>query len=333
MKTIDILLKTYDGHVHPLINDLCRSNALERIDHIDMNCGMNYTSHPLFQKMSSYSRLRHSIGTAMIIYHFTHDETMMLAGLVHDIATPVFSHVIDFLNGDYEKQESTEEKTTEILLHDPWIMDVLEQKHIALSAVDDYHIYPIADNETPKLSADRLEYSLSNMVNYGFARIDEAIEYYKDLVISQNEEGTEEIVFQSEDIAALFTRHVLQCSSVYSSDFDRYAMDVLASIVKDAIAQHVITVDDLYHDSEDACIRKLCRDETIRNEWLSFTKLKEVVPCPAGTAGSRIIPAKKRWIDPFVKGKGRISMLNAEIKEQIDLYRNKDYTYAVIEEN
>ena len=110
-------------------------------------------------------------------------------------------------------------------------------------------------------------------------------------------------------------------------------MDVLASIVKDAIAQHVITVDDLYHDSEDACIRKLCRDETIRNEWLSFTKLKEVVPCPAGTAGSRIIPAKKRWIDPFVKGKGRISMLNAEIKEQIDLYRNKDYTYAVIEEN
>ena len=26
----------------------------------------------------------------------------------------------------------------------------------------DYHIYPIADNDTPMLSADRLEYTLSN---------------------------------------------------------------------------------------------------------------------------------------------------------------------------
>ena len=34
-----------------------------------------------------------------------------VAALLHDIATPVFAHVIDFLNNDYEKQESTEAET------------------------------------------------------------------------------------------------------------------------------------------------------------------------------------------------------------------------------
>ena len=35
--------------------------------------------------------------------------------LFHDIATPVFKHCIDFMNGDSENQESTEEKTESIL--------------------------------------------------------------------------------------------------------------------------------------------------------------------------------------------------------------------------
>ena len=34
--------------------------------------------------------------------------------------------------------------------------------NIKIEEVEDYHLYPIADNDTPKLSSDRLEYSLSN---------------------------------------------------------------------------------------------------------------------------------------------------------------------------
>lgn len=332
METIDQFLKIYSEQVPQLINELLASEALRRIEQIDMNCGMNYTAFPLFQKMSPYSRLRHSIGTALIINHFTHDKTMMLAGLFHDIATPVFSHVIDFLNGDYEKQESTEEMTTQILIRDSLIMNILAREHITLQDVDNYYLYPIADNETPKLSADRLEYSLSNMVNYGFATIDEAVMYYRNLVVSVNENGIEEIAFQDESVASAFTHHVLQCSSVYSSDFNRYAMDVLASLVKKAIERHVITAEDLYRDGEEQCIVKLCKDEEIRKDWLSFRSLKQVVRCSAGTIGSRVIPAKKRWIDPLVAGLGRISALNPKLKEEIEAYRNIDFSGAFIKE-
>lgn len=332
MKTIDALLEVYTGKEPDLLQMACKAKALQRIDAIDMNCGMNYTSFPLFQKMSPYSRLRHSIGVAMIIDHFTHDDEMMLAGLFHDIATPVFSHVIDFLNGDYEKQESTEERTTDMIRNDPFLLELLHSHNIPLQAVDDYHRYPIADNDTPRLSADRLEYSLSNMVNYGFAKAEDAVSYYKNLVVTENEECIEEIAFQDAEIAAAFTRHVLQCSHIYSSDYDRYAMDKLASIVKEAIKRHVITVDDLYQDSEEQCIEKLCKDPLINQAWLSFRQLKHVVRCPAGTKRSRVIPAKKRWIDPLVKGKGRVSALFPAIRNEIEQYRSIEYDYALTEE-
>ena len=59
-------------------------------------------------------------------------------------------------------QESTEDLTTEIIKNSNEIMKLLKRDNIEISEVDDYHIYPVADNDTPKLSADRLEYSLSN---------------------------------------------------------------------------------------------------------------------------------------------------------------------------
>lgn len=38
-----------------------------------------------------------------------------LSGLFHDIATPCFKHCIDFMNGDYETQESKEDLTKNII--------------------------------------------------------------------------------------------------------------------------------------------------------------------------------------------------------------------------
>lgn len=84
-----------------------------------------------------------------------------LSGLFHDIATPVFKHCIDFMNGDSENQESTEERTEQIIKNSKEIMSLLKRDNIKLEEVSDYHIYPIADNDTPRLSSDRFEYTLS----------------------------------------------------------------------------------------------------------------------------------------------------------------------------
>ena len=113
---------------------------------------ISVTSGTIYSKMFDeiwYSSLDHSVAVALIIWNFTKDKKQTLSGLFHDIATPVFKHCIDFMNGDHEKQESTEELTTQIIEHSKEIMTLLNRDNIKLEEVCDYHIYPIADNDTP----------------------------------------------------------------------------------------------------------------------------------------------------------------------------------------
>ena len=187
------------------LNDYINTEAMLKQQYIGIMCGVNYSN--LFDINLFYSNLDHSIGTALIIWHFTHDKKQTLAGLFHDIATPVFKHCIDFLNGDYMNQESTEELTTKIISNCKEIMSLLERDNIKLEEVDNYHIYPIADNNIPRLCADRLEYTLSNsLLTYGFINTDEVKEMYNDLFIIKNEDDLYEIAFKTKKIARKFVK-------------------------------------------------------------------------------------------------------------------------------
>ncbi len=138
---------------------------MQRLAGISRSCGTIYSN--MYHHNVWYSTLDHSVGVALIIWHFTKNKKQTLAGLFHDISTPVFQHTVDFMNGDYEKQESTEELTTKIITQSKEIMDLLKRDGIQVEEVDNYHIYPIADNDAPRLASDRLEYTFSD----GFRRI------------------------------------------------------------------------------------------------------------------------------------------------------------------
>ena len=142
------------------LNEYINTKELLSQQYISITCGTIYSD--LFESDFFFSSLDHSVAVALIIWHFTHDKKQTLSGLFHDIATPAFKHCVDYLNGDYMLQESTENLTTEIIKNSKEIMKLLKRDNIKISEVDNYHLYPIADNDTPKLSADRLEYSLSN---------------------------------------------------------------------------------------------------------------------------------------------------------------------------
>ena len=103
---------------------------------ISVSCGICYSK--LFPEITLwYSSLDHSVAVALIIWNFTKDKKQTLAGLFHDIATPAFKHCIDFMNEDYEKQESTEELTTEIIKNSTEIMNLLNRDEIKLDEIDD----------------------------------------------------------------------------------------------------------------------------------------------------------------------------------------------------
>lgn len=151
----------YTASLPPELLAMAETPVMQRLLRVGMHCGCEYTAYPIYRDaVAPYSRYTHSLGTAAIVWHFTHDLKQSVAGLLHDIATPAFAHVVDFLNGDHMRQESTESRTRMMIASSPELMALLDISGLTLDDVDDYHRYPIADNDSPRLSADRLEYTL-----------------------------------------------------------------------------------------------------------------------------------------------------------------------------
>lgn len=278
-----------------------------------MNCGVEKTNLPLFKNIQPYSRFIHSLRVACIIHHFTDDKKQALAGLFHDISTPVFSHTIDFMNHDHMYQESTEKNTKEILCNDSVLMNFLREDHISIAEIYDYHMYPIADNDTPKLSSDRLEYTIGNSINYGFSTEEEMKELFDDIVVATNESGEEELCFQHEEKAYRFTDIALQCGKVYSSSQDRYAMEILAHLIKDCLTSNIISYENLYKD-ERTVISKIQHLQ----EWKRYCSLCNVIESEDGI----IIHTKNRYIDPFVVSKGRILENHDKMRNDVNAFLN-----------
>ena len=177
---------------------------MQKLAGINQICGSYWRKENIYGD-NMYSVLVHSVGVALIIWNFTHDKKQVIAVLLHDISSPAFKHCIDFLNGDAENQEPTEEDTYKVIKNSKEIMELLKRDNLKLEEVSDYKIYPIADNKAPKLSADRLEYTFQN--GRYFKKIwdlDIIKKMYDDIIIIENEDKEQELGFISKEMAETF---------------------------------------------------------------------------------------------------------------------------------
>ena len=310
--------KIYSKEIPEFITLLAETPAMQRLKDVGMHCGCEYTSFPMFEGLEHYSRHRHSVGCALIVWRFTQDKRQTIAALLHDIATPTFAHVVDFLNGDYIKQESTETGTRSIIEHSPEIMTILKQLDIALEEVADYHEYPIADNDSPRLSADRLEYTLSNIVYYHIASKESVREWFNNLVVGKNEEGVDELMFTDLQLAEAFSLAALQTSKIYVADEDRYAMQMLSELLNKHISRGVLGMNDLYKTESDV-ITLLHQDEEAWADWNRFRNLHHIER-GSERMEARIVRSKKRHINPYVYGKGRMVNLSERFAQALEQF-------------
>ncbi len=319
------------------LNDYINTPEMQRISKISMSCGTDYSK--CFNVKYWYSNLDHSVGVALILWHFTHDKKQTLAGLFHDIATPVFKHCIDFMNGDSETQESTEERTTDIIKNSKEIMTLLKRDGIKLEEVNDYKIYPIADNDTPKLSADRFEYTFSSgLTFFRVWELDKIKKVYDNVVITKNENNIDELAFKDKEVCEEYINIVSKLWPEWVSDKDRTVMQFLADMCKSMNIAGYLSINDLYELSEEDVINKFtnCEDEYIKTAWLEFSKTDKVYSSNQKVEDKYCVnvKAKTRYVIPLVITKGkadRIVDISTKAKEKIDKYlaipKGGYYTY------
>ena len=333
LENLNDKIKNYFNVLEPefpeWLNEYINTPELLKQQYISVTCGTIYSN--LFESDFFYSSLDHSIGVALIVWHFTHDKKQTLSGLFHDIATPAFKHCVDFLNGDYMNQESTEDLTTQIISNSKEIMSLLERDNIKLEEVNDYHIYPIADNDTPNLSADRLEYSLSNaLFTYKLLDFETIKRLYNDIKVGKDEKNIEELEFTSESSALEFVKVTSKMSIIYREYRTIYSMQLIADILKKLSEDNLITKSDLYNLKEQDVIDIIKKSSynDIFNKWKKAEKVLISETKPNGVYSVNLT-SKIRYIDPLVNG-WRISTIDKNANKLIEdnlNYKTDKYVY------
>lgn len=340
-KNLDETIKQYfnilSDEIPDFLYDYIDTPEMQKQKGISVSCGTIYSK---MYNLMWYSSLDHSLAVSLIVWHFTKDKKQTLAGLFHDIATPVFKHCIDFMNKDYETQESTEELTTKIIKESKEIMRLLERDKIKIKEINDYHIYPIADNDTPQLSADRLEYTLSNGLGatekiWGLNEIERI---YKNIEIQKNEEGIDELGFKDKEIAEEFVHTMSMLSSMYIRNKTKFSMQFLEDIMKKMSEKKLITINDLYNLSEKHIIEKIenCEQNNISKcfeLWKNATAINESDTKVDDKYCVNIDKIKIRYINPLVRNKDKFVRINKisdmakqDIQKALD-YKTKKYAY------
>ena len=256
-------------------------DIVQRLKGVSFLCGMDYASKEVYDFSCKINRFEHSVNVARITWRFTKDKKATIAALMHDIATPVFSHVIDYMNGDYIKQESTEEKTYEILNSSEEFKKCIKEDNIKIEEISDFKRYSIVDNERPKLCADRLDGTLLSAMawaNIVDARCCEQI--LKSLIVGKNEDDEEELSFDNLQAAEYFKLANDKVNELTHTDADNYMMDLLARIVKRCVDMKYLTYNDLFMMTEpqviDIITSNVRFDVELASMWVEFKTVEEI---------------------------------------------------------
>ena len=274
--------------------------SLLRLKKVGYFCGMDYASKNIYNFKESFSRFDHSLTVSLIVYKLTGDKKATLAGLFHDIATPCFSHVIDYMNEDYEKQESTEEYTEYILRNDEYLQKCLKEDNINIDDIIDFKKYSIVDNDRPKLCADRIDGVI--LTGIGWTQnvgIEDISNIVNDMKVYTNEFNEQEIGFKTPEIAKKVIDVNNSINTYCHSQEDNYMMQLLAQITKKAITKKYISYNELYKYNEEEIFNmfKTTNDNELKKLMTEFENVKkEDIP------NMEFPEIKIRKLNPIVNG-------------------------------
>lgn len=306
---------------------------LKRLEGIGLLCGTDWTR--LYHNRFFYSRFDHSVGVALIIWNFTKDKKQTIAGLLHDISTPVFSHVMDFRHNDALHQEYTEQDNARMIAEDKELLQLLKNDQLDMEEVIDYQEYPIADNSLPQLSADRLEYMfMTGLIMEDIWTLEDIAEAYGNMEVMQNESGLPEIGFTDERIAREYCLKCCKTGMIMIKNENKLALSLLAHLSEWALRLGAVQESDFYTKSEQEILNLFSsiQDTHFRRYFMTFREMTAIVRSEHEVADSFCIrvDVKRRYINPLCNGV-RISDLSDEAAQTIrSLKEFTDSTFAAV---
>jgi len=270
-----------------------------------------------YYHLPGFSRYEHSLGVMILLKNLGARLKEQIAGLLHDVSHPPFSHVIDWAIGDPTK-EDYQDKIHEGFLKSSEIPNILQEHGFDVKSISDYKNFKLLEKQPPSLCADRLDYSLREIsMQKGKPFVEKILE---DLFVKENQ-----IVFRNEDIAKIFGEEYMRLQKEHwGGDEARSRYYILSNVLNKAFKDSLIGLEDL-KKNEEYILRILNNsgDEFILN---GLNLLKRGFRVVGDTNGIEL-KKKFRYVDPEVVVNETyypLSKISREYSNLIDLEKKKN---------
>ena len=293
--------------VENVLEHLILSKSVQRLKGIHQG-GASY----LVNKKWNVTRFDHSIGVMLLIKKLGGSIEEQIAGLLHDVSHTAFSHVVDFVFDN--KKEDYHETIYDSIIRESEIPTILKKYHYNYKDIllDDTK-WTLLEQPAPELCADRVDYTLRDMFEYGQISLVDVNKFLHDLIIVDGK-----MYLQSIDIAEWFVKtYYEEVIDFFMDPLNIYGYDRLATTLKLALGKEMITLNDFLQD-DDGLIQKLRSTENKEIQVL-LEKLNPTVKVKEDTNHYDIHRKNKiRLIDPSIYNRDtfvRASVLSKKVMQ------------------
>lgn len=311
MKITDPLYGEFEI-TEPVILELLESPSVERLKGL-----YQYGAPPeIYPHFISYTRFEHSQGVMLLLRRLGTSLEEQVAGLLHDVSHPAFSHVIDLVFGD-PVNETLQDTVHKDFFSQSELPAILLKYGLNPERIADYETFTLLEQPAPELCADRIDYSLRE-----FSRWADPEGVPLMVVVLRVRDGR--IVFGNRETAERFAQIYLKCQMEHWACPDtviRY--ELLGRAVKRAIALGTLTREDLFTLQDREALERLHNSHDVEIgrilDLLNGAVQLEHLAKPPG----RIRIKKFRYVDPGFLENGSVLRLSEAKPEFAQLVETK----------
>lgn len=299
---------------NPIISGIIELPTFERLKDISQaGVPTEYNSLP------SYSRYEHSIGVYILLNKLGASVEEQIAGLLHDIAHLVFSHVAEWVFAvNNEFSESSNEDLTDKFIDGTDIGDYLEANNINKETIIDFKKFPLLEQPMPLLCADRVDYAFRDGKYWN------VYSESPDELVANLKSHSGRMAFQDRQYARRFADIFLTLQNDYWGGYDAvFRYYHFSELLKLLLKKGILTQNDFFK-GESSVLRKIkqCKEPDV----IKYTEvLKEKDLTKYKGTYKQNIQKKFRYVDPQIVIADKLvslSEIDEEFAEKVNEYRS-----------
>lgn len=270
-----------------------------------------------YYTFKNFSRYEHSIGVMILLRKLGATLEEQVAGLLHDVSIPAFSHVVDWVFGEgKEGVENFHEDIHNEFIENTEIPKIIKKHNFSLERILDSDNFTLLEKLIPDLCADRVDYAFREFKDWLNPSI---IKSCMNSLVNFNAE----IVFNNKKNAFDFASNFLELQNKHWGLPDTSIRFYhFSEIFKVALDKKIISYKDFFKD-EDIILDKIEKSSETSLQKILKKLEKGNVYKNLKRTGKKVFK-KFRHVDPKIIIDGelvRLSKINSKFKKTLEKHR------------